>query len=202
MARIVSPLGNVLPATTGGVNIWAVTKDGKQVFGEQNIDLGKYNGSRRLKEVHLDPPNVKAYKHTLEAIKKADTIIVGPGDLFSTVIPVLLVKEIRSAFLKSNAQKIFIVNIANKPFETVGFKASDYLKTLKKHLGCDMFDKILINTNASVRIPKKLDYKFVENDKKNLKDYQSKIIEANLVNSKYPLYHDSVKVAKLISEQT
>lgn len=199
LSRIVSSRGRVLPATEGDVNIWATTKDNKKVFGEQNIDLGKYNGSRTLKEVYLEPSDAKAYKQTIEAIKKADIIIVGPGDLFSTVTPVLIVRQIKNALIKSKAKKIFIVNIANKPFETVNFKASDYINTIKKHLGKDIFDKILINTAQSAKIPKNLNYKYVNYDKRNLKKYSKVIVEANLVNSKFPLYHDSAKIAKLIS---
>lgn len=200
-SKIISPKGKVLPATDGDVNIWAKTKNGKKVYGEENIDLGKYNGGgKALTEVYLDPPNATAYKHTIDAIKTADIIIAGPGDLFSTVIPVLIVNKIKDELKSSKAFKLFIVNTTNKSFETPGFKVSDYLQTLKKHLDGDVFDKILINTNFKVQIPKGLNYKYVDYDPEKLLSYQGKIEAGDFVNADFALYHDSKKIAQFIEK--
>lgn len=201
-SKIISINGKVLPATTDSVNIWARTKDNKKVYGEQNIDLGKYGSkSTSLKEVHLDPPDVKGYQPAVNAISKADLLVVGPGDLFSTVLPVLLVNKINKSIKSSKAKKILIVNIANKPFETNGFKVSDYLLTIKKQLGDSFFDKIIINVNQKPKLPANLKYNYVTYDKNNLKDYKEEIIEADLVDIKYPIYHDKQKVAKVVMNQ-
>ena len=198
-SKIISSKGRVLPATIGDVNIWALTKTGQKVYGEEKIDLGKYSGARSLKEVFLDPPNIKAYEKTIDSLKKADIVIAGPGDLFSTVLPVLIVPQIKRLIKKLPIQKIFIVNIANKPFETFGYKVSDYLRILKKHLGGDVFDTILINTNQKPKIPVNLNYNYVSYDKNNLGKYQASIIAGDLINRGYPLYHDSDKIAKVIT---
>src|SRR3990167_971685 len=95
-SKIISTKGRVLPATLGDVNIWAKTKKGKKIYGEENIDLGKYNGGGILSEVHLNHPNVKAYQHTQDCLLAADLIIVGPGDLFSTVLPAIIVPKIKN----------------------------------------------------------------------------------------------------------
>ena len=197
-SRIISAKGRVLPATIGDVNIWAKTKDGKKVYGEENIDLGKYNGTRTLSEVHLDPPNIKAYKHSVDAIKDAQIIIAGPGDLFTTVLPVLLVSQIKNEIKKSKALKIFIVNIANKPFETANYKVSDFLQMLKKHLDGDFFDRIIVNVNHKPIIPKELKYKYVAHDPQNLGNWSHLIKTGDFINENYPLYHDSTKIAKYI----
>lgn len=197
-SKIISSRGRVLPATLGDVNIWAKTKKGKKVYGEQNIDLGKYDLQGELSEVHLDPEDIKAYKPTLDALSHAKVIIVGPGDLFSTVLPVLIVKEIKQFLLKSKVLKIFIVNIANKPFETPKFTVSNYLSTIEKSLGENIFDKILINTNTKIKIPSNLRYNYVKFDEKELGNYKGKVIGGDLVNSKFPLYHDSSKIAQHI----
>lgn len=198
-SKIISSKGRVLPATTGDVNIWAITQDGIKVVGEENIDLGNYNSkSRSLKEVHLDPPNIKAYKESLLAIKDADILIIGPGDLFSTVLPVLLVPQIKELIEKSLTKKVFIANITNKPFETAHFSVSNYLKVFEKQISGLKFDKIIINTNQKSKIPKNLNYLYVKYDESNLKNYQDQIITGDYVNSSYPLYHDSVKIAKAI----
>jgi len=199
-SKIISSKGRVLPATTGNVNIWARTTKGSKVYGEENIDLGRYNGGCTLSQVYLDPPQAKAYKPTIESLKNADIVLVGPGDLFSTVLPVIIVPEIKKVLKNSKTRRIFIVNIANKPYETANFKVSDYLSTLKKHLGGDYFDTIIVNTNQKPKMPPKINYQYVIYDKENLCIYEGKIIEGNYVNSHYPLYHDSDKIAQAISK--
>src|SRR4030043_657166 len=184
-SRIISAKGRVLPATLGDVNIWARTKNGKKVYGETKIDLGKYIGGRDLSEVNLDPPDIKAYKPTIETISNANLIIVGPGDLFSTVLPVLIVKQIKKTLIKSKVTKIFIVNIANKPFETPNFEVSNYLKTIKNHLGYDIFDKILVNINHKPKIPSNLPYKYVNYSSKNTNKYKNNIITGDLLIQTY-----------------
>lgn len=197
-SKIISPHGRVLPATLGDVNIWAKMVNGQKVYGESNIDLGKYANGQTLAQVFLDPPNIKTYKPALEAVKSAHVIICGPGDLFSTTLPVLIVPQIKNELKRTKAVKIFIVNIANKPFETAGFRVSDYLLTLKKHLGSDIFDKILVNTNYRPAIPQKLRYKYVHQDLENLLSYKPSIVSGDFINTSYPLYHDSHKIAAAI----
>jgi len=197
-SKIISTKGRVLPATLGDVNIWAKTKKGKKIYGEENIDLGRYNGGGILTEVHLNPPNVKTYQHTLDSLLKADFIIVGPGDLFSTVLPVIIVPKIKNILKSAKVPKIFIVNIANKPFETPNFAVLDYLQVIKKHLGADVFDKILVNVNQKYKIPKGLKYKYVPVTQKTLEGYHGRIIEDDFVDSNFPIYHDGQKVAKLM----
>lgn len=198
-SKIISSKGRVLPATIGDVNIWAVTEDGAKVVGEENIDLGNYNSkSRSLKEVHLDPPNIKAYRESLLAIEAANLLIIGPGDLFSTVLPVLIVPQIKELLEHSKAKKVFIANITNKPFETAHFSVSNYLKIFEKQIPELKFDKIIINVNQKSKIPQNLNYLYVKFDESKLKNYQDQIITGDFVNSSYPLYHDSAKIAKAI----
>jgi len=196
LSKIISPRGRVIPATVGDVNIWAKTKNGKKIYGEKNIDLGNYTGARTLSEVYLDPPHVKAYKPSLDSILESNAIIVGPGDLFSTVLPVLIVDQIKAALKETKAQKILITNIANKPFETAGFKVSDYIKKIEQHLGKHFFDTILVNVNQKPKIPSNLSYSFVKYDRENLMEYKHAITTGDFIDTKYALYHDSSKVAK------
>lgn len=199
-SKIISSSGQVLPATLGDVNIWAETQNGKKVIGEQNIDLGKYKNSKNLKRVYLDPPGVKAYEPSIKAIKSAEAVIIGPGDPFSTVLPVLIVGQIKKAVKTNGALKIFIVNIANKPFETYNFKASDYIKAVIDHLEDDCLDKILINTNQNAKIPSIYKYSYVRLDWNNLGPYKNRIITGDFVDTNYPIYHDSDKIASALKK--
>src|SRR5258708_30196167 len=110
--------GVFLPATEENVSISAKTVEGKIVHGEETIDRGKYSGKRVLEEVYLHPVNARATKKVLTWLKEADVIIAGPGDLYTTILPVLIIPDIAEQLKKSTAKKIFIINVANKPFET------------------------------------------------------------------------------------
>jgi len=145
--------------------------------------------------VYLDPPDIKAYKPSVEAINDCDILIVGPGDLFSTVLPVIIVPQIKNALKRSKAKRVFIINIANKPFETAGFRASNYIEKIEKHLGENFFDTILINSNQKPKIPSNLKYTYVTYDRGKLKNYKTSIVTGDYIDTKYPLYHDSKKVA-------
>lgn len=195
--RIFDIPGSFLSATKENVTISAITKDGKEIFGEENIDLGKYNGKRVLEKVILHPKNAKAGAGVIECIKKADVVIAGPGDLYTTVLPVLIVPEIKQALVECSKEKIFVVNVANKPFETKGYGIYDYITAIEKHLGVFPFQKVIINNNFSLSIPKKYHYEYVRLTSK--KDYKmDTIIQDDLVNDSFPLYHDPAKLAKVI----
>lgn len=191
--------GKILPATNENVSIWAKTITGKKVWGEQKIDLGKYNGSTRgLSEVHLEPKRVTTPREVKEAIKNANLIIAGPGDLYTTILPILLVPPVRSAIKNSRGKKIFVVNVANKPFETPNYKVYNYIEAIKKHCGSFLFEYLLINRNFSPKMPKKLNYQYVLFDKKRLRSLNLKIKFGDFIDQSFPLYHDSFKIAKAI----
>lgn len=198
MQRIFRSHGVILPATNENVSIWAETVEGRKVQGEINIDLGRYPGKRELTRVHLQPLSNTSPKKVIDAIKEADLVIAGPGDLYTTILPILLVNDIRKSLLSTKAKKAYIVNIANKPFETPNYQVSDFLKAIAIHLGSFPFDKTIVNTNNEPKIPKKLEYTYVPVDLKNLKEYNTSVVAGDVVNREFPLYHDPKLLAKQI----
>lgn len=191
--------GVFLPATLRSLSISAKTIEGKRIYGETKIDLGKYSGKRILERVFLEPENVKANPRVIKSIQTSDIIIAGPGDLYTTILPVLIVPGIKEALQNSKALKVFIVNVANKPFETRGYSVNDYIVAVEKHLGCFPFDKVLANTNFSPKIPKIYRYQYVDiNHVGNSNGI--KIIKRDIIDENFPLYHSSVKLAKTILE--
>ncbi|MBI2028917.1 YvcK family protein [Candidatus Gottesmanbacteria bacterium] len=192
--------GRIIPATKENVSIWALTVDGKKINGEENIDLGKYNGTRSLTEVHLEPKNPTTSKIAVNALNQAEVMIAGPGDLYTTMLPVLLVPEVKKALFRSKAKKIFVVNVANKPFETPNYMASDFITAVIKHIGAFPFDYILINDNFDKTIPKRLKYTYVLYNKTLMPNVKSKVVQKNLVNESFPLYHDPKKLGKTITD--
>jgi uncharacterized cofD-like protein len=195
--KIFDVKGVFLPATVDDVNISARTIEGKMIYGEERIDLGKYRGKRILDKVYLHPRSAEANPMVLKNIKDADIVIAGPGDLYTTILPVLIVEKIKVALIKSKAIKMFVVNVANKPFETKGYSANDYIVAIKKHLDCFPFDKVLVNTNFSPKIPNIYRYQYV--DINHVGDSNGiKIIKRDIIDENFPLYHSSVKLAKTI----
>lgn len=190
--------GEFLPATTTNVSISAKTIEGKKIFGEEKIDLGKYNGKRVLERIFLHPKNAPSPSKVGQSLENADCIIAGPGDLYTTILPVFIVPKVSEMLKKAKTTKIFIVNIANKPFETKDYTVLDYIKAIKKHLGSFPFNKVIVNSNTSVRIPKKYHYDYVRLDRIKEKLLGIEVIEKDLVDEHFPLYHNSSKLAEAV----
>jgi len=134
VSRILNVKHEVLPSTLDKANLCAVLENGKIISGETNIDIPKHNGNLRIKRVFLKP-RAKAYPKAIEAIKKADLIIIGPGDLYSSLAQILLTYGIPQAIRKSKAKKVYICNLMTKYGETNNFTASDFTREIEKFLG-------------------------------------------------------------------
>lgn len=191
--------GEFLPATQEQVTISAVTKEGTKVVGEENIDLGRYNGSKTLDHVYLHPENAHASEGVEAAIMNAEVIICGPGDLYTTLLPVLLVSDIASALKETKATRFFVLNVANKPYETRGYHANDFIESINKHIKTFPFDTIIINNKTDLPLPAEYEYSYVPYEKGSL-PATIKVIEADVVDDVFPLYHSPEKLAKVIAD--
>lgn len=193
--------GKFFPATAEPVSISARTIEGKEVKREENIDLGRYVGKKVLEKVTLHPADAKSTKGVVEILNNADVIIAGPGDLYTTTLPTLIIPDIAKALLESKKHKIFVINIANKPSETRGYSVLDYVRAIEKHLGVFPFQTVVVNTNFSIPIPAKWkkNYSFVLPEEPLMYE-KVNFVKGNLVNESFPLYHDAKKLAKLVLE--
>lgn len=190
--------GTILPSTVENLNLTAVTTDGVSVDSEENIDLGKYEGERVLETVSITPKNPEVPQSTIKALEDADCIITGPGDLYTTILPILLIPGISECLRKITKPKLYILNVANKPFETRGYKSSDFVKAIEKHIGSFPFSHVLLNSNTAGKIPEKYHYTYVENDFPPSAPYA--VIESDVIRSDFPIYHDSQKLASKVAE--
>lgn len=197
--RIFRIRGKILPSTVENISVWAKTTSGDTVHGEENIDLGRFTG--KIEKVFLKPASPSPSKGVIEAILEANVIIAGPGDLYTTILPVLLVPQILKAVKKSKAKKYFIVNVANKPFETAGYAIDDYVNAIIKHCKSKVFDTFFVNSNTEPPIPKKFKHQYVYATplSKNGKS-KYKIVKKDLIDESFPLYHDPEKLAKVVFE--
>jgi len=144
--KILAIRGRVVPVTTSQVELEMVLNDGTRLVGEEAIYLcDKIDQGYR--SIELTPPS-KAYHGAIREIMGADVIVFGPGGLYTSLIPNLLVEGVAQALEASRATKIFVVNLMNRRGQTTGFRASDYVKTVAHHLSGDLFDHIVVNTGT------------------------------------------------------
>jgi uncharacterized cofD-like protein len=140
-SEILATRGHIYPATTSNVELEALMEDGARVLGETKITAS--NG--RIKELFLVPANVEPMPQTLDAIASADVISIGPGSLFTSLIPNLLVRGIAEAIVKSKATKVYICNLMTQANESLGLTAADHIRALNRHAHRQLFDYALIN---------------------------------------------------------
>lgn len=143
--KILNVEGQVIPVTLKPTFLYAELADGSVIKGETNIDIPKHNGETKIKRVFLKP-SVPANKEALDAIKSADVVILGPGDLYTSILPNLITKDMVKAINTTSAKVVYIVNIMTKFGETYGFKASDFITVMEDHLGKGVIDYCVINT--------------------------------------------------------
>lgn len=198
MKKTFNACGTILPATTENLMLKAVTTDGITVDSEENIDLGRYEGERVLEHVSISPKKPHVPQSTVKALSEADCIIAGPGDLYTTVLPILLIPDIADFLKKSKKPKLYILNVANKPFETRGYNSTDFVKAIENHLGTFPFSHVLLNSNMKESIPENYAYTYVKNDFS--KNSPFAVIESDVVQSSFPLYHDSSKLASKVAD--
>ncbi len=129
-SKVLAVQGQVLPATNIDVMLWAELEDGDKIFGESNISKSK----KLISRIGYLPENPAALPSALESIKDADLIVLGPGSLYTSLLPNLLVPEIVDALLQSNAPKIYISNLMTQPGETDGLDVYQHIKAIEKQL--------------------------------------------------------------------
>lgn len=143
-AEILLTRGHIFPSTTSNIELEALMEEGTRVRGETNITASK----GRIQELFLVPSDVEPLPQTLEAIARADLITVGPGSLFTSLIPNLLVRGIAQAIVNSAAVKVYVCNLMTQANESLGLTAADHIRALNRHAGAQIFDFALINQTS------------------------------------------------------
>ena len=141
-SKVLSIRGRVLPATLDDMKLVAEMEDGSIIKGESEIP----ESGKKIKRLFSDPADCKPLEEVIAAIRDAELIIMGPGSLFTRVIPNLLIKEIAEEIEKSKAKKLYICNVMTQPGETDGFTVSDHVRTILEHAGNrKIIDTVLVN---------------------------------------------------------
>ncbi|MSA99169.1 uridine diphosphate-N-acetylglucosamine-binding protein YvcK [Finegoldia sp. BIOML-A3] len=210
ISNVLAITGKVLPMTLDNVKLFAELEDGSTIEGESNITfLNRKNGGK-IKRVFTSPKLLLPLKESIDSIMDADIVLLGPGSLYTSIIPNLLVTDISNALKETKAEVVYILNIMTQPGETNGYNVTDHVVAIIDHANSNIIDKIVVNSKEVDKYAK-YRYKSIENstpiyitdeDRENMEKLGIEIIEADICDISYDyIVHDSNKLMKTILER-
>jgi uncharacterized cofD-like protein len=196
-AEVLKIAGRIFPSTAANVSLEAVLEDGTVVSGETRISRTR----RRIRQIRLQPEHVRPLKDTLAAIAHADLITLGPGSLFTSVIPNLLVSGIPKAIHQSPALKAYFVNLMSQPGETTNFTASDHVMAVREHAGGELIDCVVMS-NSRISAGLRRSYAEqnsapVECDAEAIERMGLRVLQADLVQKGIKVRHNPAATARV-----
>jgi uncharacterized cofD-like protein len=198
LSRVLAIRGRVLPAAGQAIILRAEMTDGSIVVGESNIP--KAGGS--IRRVFIEPEQVEPLPDAVEAIREADAILIGPGSLYTSIMPNLIVPKLTEALVASKALKIFVCNVMTQPGETDHYSVSNHLDAIEAHIGHHIFDYVIVNSGE---IPPDVQSRYAEQgarpvrlDLEEVTRRGSRVIADHLVLFQTYLRHDAVKLSNHI----
>lgn len=203
MSSVLAVTGKVMPVTLDDMQLVAELKNGNVIEGESQIPEKAFKQKSPIKKLWINPSEAKPLEDALKAIREADAIVMGPGSLYTSVLPNLLVKGISNEIRKSDGFKIYISNVMTQPGETDGFNVSDHVNILRSYFGRDIVECVIANTGViSDEMKEKYKSKHsdvVSIDRENLKDIE--IVERNIARTrKGTVKHDPDYLAQVLVE--
>jgi uncharacterized cofD-like protein len=195
--RVLAVHGRVLPSTLHDVRLTADvilphTVNEVRVQGESSIP----ESTGKIRRVWLEPIDPPAFPEAIQAILAADLIVVGPGSLYTSVLPNLLVPDIGAAINASRALKIYVCNVASQPGETDGYSCGDHLHVIEEHLGSGLFDIVVANSNCGEPLPNNVDWVLTEDDF----DVDHPVYRSDLIDQVRPWRHSSEKLGQVLMD--
>lgn len=194
LSKVLAIRGKVLPSTLENVQLSAILMDGTEVVGQRHV-----NKASGIRQVFLEPVAPAAFPDVLEAIADADAILIGPGSLYTSIIPNLLIPEILQAVRRAEAPKIYICNVMTQPGETSGYKASDHVKALIQHVGHGVVTHVLLN-NGKVSADTLTRYRqtgaeYVTPDLYEIEVMGLEVYQSNLIDTSNVVRHNPRRLA-------
>lgn len=195
LSRVLAVRGRVLPAANQAIVLKAEMEDGSIVVGESSIP----KAGMAIRRVFIEPANVEPLPEAVEAIRQADAILIGPGSLYTSIIPNLVVPKLAEAIVGSDAVKLFVCNVMTQPGETDNYSVSDHLDAVHAHIGHHLFDYVIVNDGE---IPPQVQSLYAEQgaqavhldlDEVTRRGY--KVIADRLVLFRTYLRHDAAKLS-------
>ena len=190
-SKVLAVRGKITPATTANLNLSARMTNGKLIAGESNITAEKGTVER----LYINPPFAKAYGPSKEAILEADLVVIGPGSLYTSILPNLMVPGILDALLTTTALRIYVCNVATEVGETQNFFVEDHVNALMKHTDENILDYVIANNNI-IDIGDRFMGNAVPVSNEIISNIQ--VAYTDLLDTNHPVRHDSNKLAKFI----
>jgi uncharacterized cofD-like protein len=198
LSRIFAVRGRVLPAANQAIVLKAEMEDGSIVVGESTIP----KSGLAIRRVFLEPADVEALPEAVQALQEADAILIGPGSLYTSILPNLIVPKLAEAIINSNAVKLFVCNVMTQPGETDNYSVSDHLAAIQAHIGHKLFDYVIVNDGE---IPLQVQGLYAEKgstavhlDLEEVTRQGYKVIADTLVLFRTYLRHDAAKLSNHI----
>jgi uncharacterized cofD-like protein len=199
-SEVLAIRGRVIPATTSIVGLMGVMDDGSEIFGETSI----VESDKRIKRIHLTRGDVLPHPQALEAIRDADLICIGPGSVYTSIVPNLLVPGVADEIRKSSALKAFICNVMTQGGESDGFSASQHLKAIREHIDKPISDVMLVNTSIpsqeAVNKYSRYGQILVQPDTEIIRTMGVKPILGDFISDSNTVRHDPAKIASKLMD--
>ncbi|MBM3944617.1 MAG: YvcK family protein, partial [SAR202 cluster bacterium] len=191
-SRVLAVRGQILPATLRDLKLAALMEDGQTVRGESNIT---HHGGK-IYQLFTEPSDPEAYPLAVQAILEADLIVIGPGSLYTSILPNLLVPDIRLAINQSRAMKMYVCNVATEKGETEGFTVVDHVEALQRNTFPSIVNIVLANATPPRDLGPQFLGKPVTHDGRGISG--ARLVLADLTNPEHLVRHDSMKLARAI----
>ncbi len=200
-SEVLAIRGRIFPSTNQLVSLEAALENGKVIAGETRIGATR----ARIRRVHLVPRRVKPLPEVLEAIAAADLILLGPGSLFTSIIPNLLVSGVAEAIEKSRARRVYIANLMTQPGETLGYTLVDHVRAIHQHTGRKIIDSVVINDRPlAPEVRRRYKYRGAEPvsiDRAELQRMGLECVFDNLLEVHGVVRHNPTRLASLLIEK-
>ncbi len=199
ISRVLNVKGRIYPIANQNLILNAEMEDGSVVSGESKIPLS----NKKIKRVFLSPQQIEPLPEAIEAISKADLVVISPGSLFTSILPNLIIPKIGEALREAKGKVVYVCNVMTQYGETQGFSASDHVKAIENHIGENCIDAIVVH-NAPIKQMVRKRYEAenaepVHYDITRLLEMGLKVIEGDIIDhSRQTLRHDKDKIAKLL----
>ncbi|MGE0600440.1 MAG: uridine diphosphate-N-acetylglucosamine-binding protein YvcK [Dehalococcoidia bacterium] len=191
-SRVLNVRGSILPSTLEDVTLSARTHEDEMVHGEHNIS----ERGARIRDLYLNPAQAEAHPDAVRAILDADLIVIGPGSLYTSVLPNLLVSGIQKALFQTSATKVFICNVATQHGETDNFSVGDHIETIERHTGKGILNAVLANNNIATELPEAWHSDPVPISNEELRAFEGlRLVTADVVAEENRYRHDPEKLA-------
>jgi uncharacterized cofD-like protein len=193
--RVLAVYGRVLPSTLHNVRLVADVRlphlvSEVRIEGESRIP----EAAGRVRHVWLEPNDPPAFPDAVRAILSAELVVIGPGSLYTSLLPNLLVPDLAEALRACRALRVYVCNVATQPGETDGYSCSDHVRAMQEHVGRNLFDVVVVNNRKAGVLPPGVSW--VERDDFSQANYR--VYEADLVDEQRPWRHDSEKLARVL----